>query len=186
VIHEELPSERGRELHGVQIFVNLSSKNKFAAPQVLQLDRGEAPQWRSDAGDRVRVVIGSFDGVESSLVPIEPFNLLDVELRRSIAFDIPSAFNALVCVLDGGVRVHANGVQRELQRDQAIALHSTGGSVTLEALQPATLLLLSGHQIREPVVIEGNFVMNERSQIVDAVSRFRAGKMGQLAPLSDV
>ena len=31
VIHEEVPAERGRELHGLQLFVNLSSKNKLSA-----------------------------------------------------------------------------------------------------------------------------------------------------------
>jgi hypothetical protein len=82
VVHEETPAVPGRELHGIQIFVNVSSKNKFTAPQVLHLETGEVPEWRSDAGDRVRVVVGSFDGVFSPLVPAEPFILLDVKLRQ--------------------------------------------------------------------------------------------------------
>jgi len=32
VIHEELPADANRELHGLQILVNLSSKNKLATP----------------------------------------------------------------------------------------------------------------------------------------------------------
>jgi redox-sensitive bicupin YhaK (pirin superfamily) len=95
VIHEELPAETDRELHGVQIFVNLSSKNKLAAPQVFRLARSEVPEWRSPAGDRVRVLVGSFEGVSSPLVPAEPFNLLDVELRREISFSLQNGFVTL-------------------------------------------------------------------------------------------
>ena len=40
------------------------------------------PEWRSGAGDRIRIVVGSYEGLASPLVPAEPFNLLDVALRR--------------------------------------------------------------------------------------------------------
>jgi hypothetical protein len=50
VIHEEIPAIPGRELHTIQIFVNLSSRNKLTAPQVLHLEPGKVPEWRSGAG----------------------------------------------------------------------------------------------------------------------------------------
>jgi redox-sensitive bicupin YhaK (pirin superfamily) len=75
LIHEELPAETDRTLHGVQLFVNLSSKNKGASPQAFSLEKSEVPEWSSEAGDRVRVVVGSFEGVSSPLVPVEPFTL---------------------------------------------------------------------------------------------------------------
>ena len=39
VMHEEMPAPPDRELHGVQIFVNLSSKNKLAAPKGASVGR---------------------------------------------------------------------------------------------------------------------------------------------------
>ena len=129
---KKLPSERGRELHGVQIFVNLSARNKLATPRVLRLDRGEAPEWRSEAGNCVRVAVGQFEGVESPLVPLEPFTLLDVELRGSVAFELARAHNALVLVVQVSVQAHADGRRQALQSDEALALHSRGGSVTLD------------------------------------------------------
>lgn len=41
-----------------------------------------------------------------------------------------------------------------------------------------------GPEIREPVVSEGPFIMNNQSQIEQAVARYRRGAMGNLAPLS--
>jgi len=76
IVHEEVPAEPGRELHGVQIFVNLSAKNKLTPARVLHLEPGEVPEWQSDAGDRVRVVVGSYEGVSSPLVPVEPVLML--------------------------------------------------------------------------------------------------------------
>ena len=61
----------------------------------------------SGLGDRVRVVVGSFEGVASPLIPAEPFTFLDVQLRRTISIDLPAAYNALVDVLKGSVLVRA-------------------------------------------------------------------------------
>jgi redox-sensitive bicupin YhaK (pirin superfamily) len=185
VIHEELPAETGRELHGLQIFVNLSSKNKLTPPQVLRLEKSEVAEWRSDAGDRVRVVVGSFEGISSPLVPAEPFNLLDVELRREISFRLQNAHNALAYVLTGAIVLRADGREQKVASEHALSLHGSGGRLTFEAEHPAHFLILSGAEIREPVVVHGPFIMNERSQIEDAAQRYRTGGMGHLEPLSE-
>jgi redox-sensitive bicupin YhaK (pirin superfamily) len=56
----------------------------------------------------VRVAVGSFQGVSSPLVPADPLDLLDVELRQGISFDLPNAHYALVYVLKGGIRVRVD------------------------------------------------------------------------------
>lgn len=182
VIHEETPADAGRELHGLQMFINLSSKNKLAAPQVLRLASKDVPEWRNDAGDRVRVVVGAFEGVASPLVPVEPFTLLDVNLRREICFDLDEAHNALIYVLTGTLLVRADECELPVPGDHVLALHGMHECVTLQAGQPVHLILLCGAEIREPVVQHGPFIMNERSQIEAAVARYEAGQMGHLAP----
>ena len=185
VVHEEIPAVRGRELHRIQIFVNLSAKNKLTAPQVLHLEPGEVPEWQSGAGDRVRVVTGSFGGVSSPLVPAEPFTLLDVHLRWEIPFDLPAGHNAVVYVFTGYVVVRADARQEKVDGGHALALRGGGGLVTFEALPPSHLLILSGAEIREPVVGKGPFIMNEPLQIEAAGIRYRMGAMGDLAPLPE-
>ena len=185
VMHEEVPADPGRELHGLQVFVNLSSKNKLVVPRMLRLQPNQVPEWRSDAGDRVRVVVGSFEGISSPLVPTELFNLLDIELRSEMSFSLQDAHNALLYVLTGGVLVRADGQVQKVAGEHALGLYGSGGIVTLEAVHPAHFVILSGAEIREPVLVHGSFIMTEPSQIEAAVARYRAGQMGYLAPLSD-
>jgi len=182
VVHEEVPAVQGRELHGIQIFVNLSSRSKLTPPRVLHLDPIDVPEWHSDAGDHVRVVVGSFDGFTSPLVPAEPFTLLDVKLRHEMSFAGQAGHTVLVYVLSGYVAVSADGHQEKVEGGHALALRGSGERVMFEALPPSHFLILSGAEIREPVVSEGPFIMNDRSQIADAVARYRSGAMGHLAP----
>jgi len=41
VIHDEVPATRGAPIHGLQLFVNLSSKNKHIEPRMLHFSQGE-------------------------------------------------------------------------------------------------------------------------------------------------
>ena len=73
-----------------------------------------------------------------------------------------------------------------MEGGHAMALHSGGhgGLVTFEALPRSHFLVLSGAEIREPVVGHGPFIMNDPLQIEEAGIRYRTGAMGHLAPLS--
>lgn len=183
ILHDELPAEPGRELHGLQVFINLSSKSKMVAPRVLKLASHQMQEWHG-GGDRVRVVVGSFEGVSSPLVPAEPFDWLDISLRREISFELPSGRNALIYGLSGCVSVRTDDGAQSLESEQAMAVHGDGGRVTFQASSPAHFLVLSGLEIREPVVTGSGFIMNDRSQLETAAARYRAGQMGHLAPLS--
>lgn len=184
VIHEELPAQHGRELHGLQVFVNSSAKNKLTRPQVFKLNGTEVPEWRDEAGDRVRVVVGSFEGIASSLVPVEPFTLLDVKLRHEIAFDLQLGHNALVYAPSGSFFAKADGRVREMAGGHAMALQGDG-RLTLEAIRPTHMLILSGPEVREPIFIDGPFIMNDRAQSKAARERYIAGNMGHLVPAAE-
>ena len=182
VIHEEVPSKRGTELHGLQLFVNLTSQHKLSAPRVNSLDRKDVPEWRNNANDRVRVVVGRFDGVASPLIPDEPFTMLDVELRNQIPYTLDEKQNTVVYVLDGGLSVGADGHNKRVDSSHAVALSGGGATLHFEALSPAHFLVLTGTRIDEPVLEEGPFIMNNRSQMEATIARFRSGEMGELSP----
>ena len=183
VIHEELPANPNRELHAIQLFVNLSSKNKLAPPRMFRLERSAIPEWHSDTGDRVRVVVGSFEGVSSPLAPVEPFQLLDVELRSVISFKLRAGHNALVYVVEGDVMARADGREQKVSREHALGIYGDG-EARFDAAPRAHFLILSGAEINEPVATQGPFIMNDAAQLADAVARYNAGEMGSLAPVS--
>ena len=179
-MHHEIPAG-GNELHGAQIFVKLSARNKFIAPRTLWLDGSAVPEWQAKDGDRVRIVVGSFNNVSSPLVPAEPLDLLDVTLRSAISFELKGGHHALFYVREGGMRVHGDVGAAVVEAGHGVALSGTGECVTLEG--SARLLILSGAEMNEPVVTQGPFIMNNQAQIAAAVARFRAGEMGRLSPI---
>lgn len=184
MLHEELPAD-DHELHGLQFFVNLHAANKMAAPEVLHLHSKDVPEWKSAGSDRVRVVVGSYEGLSSPLTPVEPFRLLDVTLRTEVAVDLPKNQNAVIYVYEGNAVIRTGGREAAVSRRQGIALRSEGGRVILAASGLSRLLVLSGTAIPEPVMVHGPFIMTERAQIDAAEARFRAGQMGFLKPYSE-
>lgn len=182
MLHEEVPAERGQELHGLQIFVNLTAKHKLTPARVFKLDGQNVPIWQR-GDEKVRVVVGSHDEMQSPLVPAEPFDLLDINVHRELDYALRLDHRAIVYVRSGSVVVHADAQERVVPAGRAIVL-AGGGAVTLATTQPANVILLSGAAIREPKVAHGPFIMNDRAQLEAAIARHRSGAMGHLAPLS--
>jgi len=181
-IHEESPAEPGRELHGLQIFVNLGAKRKLSHPRVFSLESTNVPEWRKAGDVRVRVVVGSFEGVKSPLIPEEPFDLLDVELRTRLDFKLAEGHNALVYVLKGAIGVvSGDGREQKVDAEHAMAIGG-GGDLAFIAHHSSQFVILSGAAITEPVVAHGPFIMNDRAQVDAALARFRSGAMGNLPP----
>jgi redox-sensitive bicupin YhaK (pirin superfamily) len=81
-------------------------------------------------------------------------------------------------VLHGTVLVNGKEVVREAQM---ALLDRAGEDLQIEANSDATLLLLSGEPIDEPIVGHGPFVMNSREEIMQAMKDFNAGRFGQMA-----
>jgi redox-sensitive bicupin YhaK (pirin superfamily) len=60
-------------------------------------------------------------------------------------------------------------------------LDREGGKIVLEANGEASLLVLSGAPIDEPVVMHGPFVMNTKEEIRQAMIDFQNGRFGEIA-----
>lgn len=191
VVHDELPAQSGRQVHGLQIFVNLSAANKDRKPAVLRLASEEIPVWTSAAGTRLRVTVGSYEGLHSPLEPAEPFNLFDIGLVAGDGIVLPLAagWDMMVYAPEGSAGVDAGtGVMGAgLRAGDAVGVVAKDdpGEIRLSTETGARVVVLSGPALREPVVEHGPFIMNSQAQINAAIARYQRGEMGFLAPLGD-
>lgn len=182
IIHDGFPTEVGREVHGLHVFINSSRCNKLLVPQVYRSDPAGVPVVGDDTGGRTRVLSGRHASATGPIAPREPFDFLDVRAGRQWRHAIPGHRNTLLYVIGEEVIVHADGDRRHVGTHEAVGIHGdvAGGVLTLECAHGAHVLVLSGADPGEPMVEFGTFVMNTEADVNAAYERYRDGRMGRL------
>jgi redox-sensitive bicupin YhaK (pirin superfamily) len=189
ILHIETPPEAlvvsGGLFHGIQLWVNLPSKDKYVPPRYQSLEGQQVALLSSeDGGALVRVVAGDVDGHQGPGATHTPITFVHATLSPGARLTLPwrADFNALVYVLAGAGRVGAEG---QPVRAGQLALFGAGDQLTVAAdaeqdsNTPALdVLVLGGQPIREPVAAYGPFVMNTRDEIVQAFEDFQSGRLG--------
>ncbi|MEO5955421.1 MAG: pirin family protein [Nitrospiraceae bacterium] len=185
IVHEELHDKEfaahGGTLEGIQLWVNLPKAFKMSTPRYQTLVSSEIPTVELGEGaGQLRVIAGEFRGVNGPAKTFSPVHLYDLRLTAGYRTELtlPEGFNTSVFVLRG--RVVINGSQAVQEAELAL-FGQTGERVVLEAKERATLLVLSGEPIHEPIARYGPFVMNTQEELVQAVNDYRAGRMGHLS-----
>lgn len=185
IVHEELHgagyAKRGGPFEMVQLWVNLAAKNKKAPPGYQNLGDSEIPRINLPAGaGTVRVIAGNYRGTQGPAHTYSPMNVWDVRLKRDTLaeFHVRPGWTAAFFVLKGRVETGTGEIVGEAE---LAVFEREGEKFEIAALEDATILLLNGEPIDEPVVGQGPFVMNTQAEIEQAIADYRQGRMGQLA-----
>lgn len=187
IVHEEFPAAIGREVHGIQIFVNQSRRTKVLPPRVMHLKACDVPVIMDKQFNRTRVLSGRLSGAIGRLDPAEPFDLFDVHVMGSWIYPVPARRHALVYALSGEVELQAGGEVRKIRAFQATAARFTkAGPLQVEPNGAAQILVLTGTDPAEPVAVHGPFIMNDQEQLIEALNRYTRGEMGRLLPLEGI
>jgi quercetin 2,3-dioxygenase len=184
IIHEEFHSSdftrKGGTLQMAQLWVNLPAKDKNAKAGYQTLLNAQIPAVTLPEGaGSVRVIAGEYDGHKGPARTFTPINLWDIKLRagKSAEFPLPEGHTTAVLVVTGEILV--NDDRAAAEGDLAI-FHRTGNGIAFKANKDATLLVMAGEPINEPIVGSGPFVMNSREQIAQAFQDFQSGRMGKI------
>ncbi|MCI0747818.1 MAG: pirin family protein [Verrucomicrobia subdivision 3 bacterium] len=183
IVHEEFHASEftrtGGTLEMVQLWVNLPAKHKRAKAGYQTLLNAQIPGMAlSNYAGHVRVIAGEFNGQTGPARTFTPVNVWDARLNaaRSAELPVPDGHTTAFLVLRG--RVLVNGEEEAVEGDLPIFARG-GDRIGIEAKTDATLLVLTGEPIAEPVVGYGPFVMNSRAEIEQAYEDFQHGRMGQ-------
>ncbi|MCK0177035.1 pirin family protein [Mycolicibacterium sp. F2034L] len=193
ILHIETPPaelvESGGLFHGIQLWVNLPREIKFAAPRYQAIEGGEVALLSSDDGGAlVRIIAGELAGQAGPGSTHTPITMAHATIEPGARLSLPwnRDFNALAYVLSG--RGTVGPVGHPIQQGQ-LAVFGPGDRIALsaaatqESRRPALeVLLLGGRPIREPVVQYGPFVMNSKSELIQAMEDYQAGKFGVIPP----
>ena len=193
ILHIETPPaelvDSGGMFHGIQLWVNLPKKDKFATPRYQAIEGTDVALLSSDDGGAlIRVIAGQIDGHRGPGVTHTPITLAHATIQPGARLNIPwnREYNALVYVLAG--RGSVGPIAHPMQQGQ-LAVLGPGDRITVNAAPsqesrvPALeVLILGGKPIREPVVHYGPFVMNTKAELIQALDDFQAGKFGSVPP----
>lgn len=197
ILHIETPPaelvESGGVFHGIQLWVNLPRRDKFAAPRYQAIEGGEVKLLASeDGGALVRVIAGEIPSQDGSGrgpgSTHTPITLAHSTIQPGARLDLPwdRDFNALVYVLSGRGAVGPLG--HPIEQGQ-LAVFGPGDRIVVgaaaaqESRRPALeVLVLGGRPIREPVFHYGPFVMNSKSELIQAFEDYQAGRFGAIPP----
>ncbi len=191
IMHDEFHSQgftrRGGTLDIVQLWVNLPAKHKMSTPGYQGITSDTIPQLSLKEGDvRVRIIAGNDAGLQQGEVEgpartFSPMNIWDLRLKGGASVVLPAVagWNSALVVLKGSLII--NGQERAGEA-QLVLLDPNGEEFMLEAEGEASLLLLSGEPIDEPIVGYGPFVMNSEAEIHQAIDDFNSGRFAVIAP----
>jgi redox-sensitive bicupin YhaK (pirin superfamily) len=191
ILHIEKPPEAlvvsGGLFHGLQLWVNLPSAQKWSPPRYQDLRADEVALLSSaDGGALLRVIAGDLGGHRGPGSTYTPMTMVHATVSPGAVVELPwrADHNALLYVLAGRGTV---GTERRPVRTGQLAVFGPGNALTFaasdvqESRSPnLDVVLLGGRPIREPVAWYGPFVMNTRDEIVQAIEDYQAGRLGSI------
>jgi len=186
IIHSEMPTQDSSGLHGFQLWVNLAAADKMRAPRyrdvpssdLARLQVGQckavaiAGKWQlRPAGEAMATLAGPL------LELAERAAVLDVELEPGGILEVGSAASeSLLGYVYGGSLHHGDSTVNP----QNLLLTSHGDRWLLEAGPAgASVLVMRGEPLREPVAHYGPFVMNTSREIEQAIADYQSGSFGR-------
>jgi len=175
IIHSEMPAMSEGRLHGFQLWVNMPAKLKMSKPDYIYID-SDKMQTHKDTDKHVKVIAGKFENAES---PIKGHNVepvyFDVELKKDkeFNFQVPSTHNSFIYLIDGEIKIGEK--LHDKVKNSKLILLTKGEKLRVLGLSKAKFLLISGKPIGEKIARGGPFVMNTKSEILQAVQDYHNG-----------
>lgn len=178
--HEENFSKKGGDFQMVQLWVNLPAKDKMSKPKYQSISNAQINRFKlPDNSGEIEVIAGSYQDVEGAASTFTPINLQNARLNKGgkATFNFPANYSTALLVIEGSIQV--NG-KESVPTDNFVLFENEGEDFTIEALEDAVILVLSGEPIKEPIAARGPFVMNTQEELVQAMNDFQMGKFGFL------
>jgi quercetin 2,3-dioxygenase len=168
LLHIERPPESlvasGGLFHGLQLWVNLPTANKWLEPKYQDLRAGESALLTThDGGALLRVIAGEVAGHTGPGSTFTPMTMIHATVAPGATVRLP---------------------WQPIRTGQS-ALFGPGDTITVAAngtqesrLNGLDVILLGGKPIREPIAWAGPFVMNTKAEVLQAFEDYQRGKLG--------
>ncbi len=184
IIHQEFHSPAftasGGRFRMLQLWVNLPARDKMSPPTYQAITHADIPAISlADGAATVRVIAGEYAGTAGPARSFTPINMWEVRLQAgaSLTLDAPEGHTTIVVGLTGQATLHDT---QPLGEADVLLLAREGQGIALAAQQEASLMILTGAPIDEPIAGHGPFVMNTQEEIRTAIADYNNGNFGSI------
>lgn len=171
ILHEEkLPASK--RMLGVQLWLNLPKKDKFAHPKYLSIKSGDIQEIPFPGGF-LRLLAGtykSYHGYQGGYLPLDYYDI-HLEADSELVIDTSNDRTVVIFSLAGPITISGE----QIKEKTAVKLAS-GDRVVIKASKTSSqVLFLSSLPLNEPVAWGGPIVMNTRDELYQAFSELDEG-----------
>jgi redox-sensitive bicupin YhaK (pirin superfamily) len=181
LLHEEMHSvaftRKGGTFEAVQLWVNLPAKYKMVEPHYQSITDSWIPMVKlNEQGSVLRVIAGYYQGIKGPSITYTPINLWDMRLLvgHTVELTFPEGYTTILFALKGSVKINNSATMGDAE---LAFFERKGKTINLTALKNATLLVMNGEPINEPIAGYGPFVMNTQEEIQQAIEDFDTGAL---------
>ena len=187
IVHAEMPHDNGDGSSnvGMQLWVDLPRDLKQCEPRYRDVRSREIPIYNSEDGKvTVKVISGQSHGVDSlQELAYTPVWLLDVTVRPggSITQALPANWNAFAYGLSGKVTWDTGSETKQVPEYHNTVFEQKGDNVKAsvpEGEKEARFILVAGMPLDQPIVQYGPFVLNDASQVRQALMDYQSFSNG--------
>ena len=175
IIHSEMPAMSDGQLLGFQLWINMPAKLKKNKPEYIYIKNKELGTY-SDDEKVVKVIAGKYKDVEGpeknhNVEPIY-FHIV-LKNGKEFSCEVPEGHNSFIYLLKGQIKI--GKINHEKTNDSNLILLKKGKSLQIKAERESEFLFIAGKPIGEPIARGGPFVMNTKSEIIEAINDYQNG-----------
>jgi len=170
-------SKTGGVLHLIQLWINLPAAHKMTAPSYQEI-KSDSILVLKEGNSQVRVIAGKYKDLQGPAKTFSPLSLLHISIPEGeeVTIEVEKGFNASYYLTKGETIID----EYEVPSQHLVWLSDEGNNITVKAIRDSELLFMAGEPINEPLVSYGPFVMNSKTEIIQAIHDYENGLMGSL------
>jgi len=185
IVHDESVNPEWRvtnpDISVVRFWINLPSKRKTERPDYLSLPPDEIPKLElDDNAGWIKILSGEYGETTAKIPCYSKEFLSHVHLEAGKQFSTRTEPGYEYAAFLPANRAVING--KGFQAGEFIAFTSLGEIIEIKNKSKTAIdiILFGGEPYKEPIVTEGNFVMNTPHEITQAYNDYYDGKYGQI------
>lgn len=166
IMHEEMVPAADRLL-GVQLWLNLPSKDKMSKPSYNSIKNDKIPEIEIEGG-KLRLLAGTYKEYQGYKGNYLPMNYYDIQLNADAEFTLTMGQKDSVIIFTLLGNIYING--EYIEEKTAVKL-TEGDSLTIKnGKEKAQVLYINSKALNEPIAWAGPIVMNTQDEIQKAFS----------------